>query len=43
MGQFNNKSDQDKCTPLKKNIKFCIFGKSQFHQIQPNHGIRDVV
>ena len=35
--QFNNKIDHNKCTPLKKNIKFCIFGKSQFHQIQPNH------
>ena len=35
--QFNNKIDHNKCTPLKKNMKFCIFGKSQFHQIQPNY------
>ena len=35
--QFNNKIDHNKCTPLKKNMKFCIFGKSQFHQIQPTH------
>ena len=35
--QFNNKIDHNKCTPLKKNMKFCIFGKSQFHQIQPSY------
>ena len=37
--QFNNKIDHNKCTPLKKNMKFCIFGKSQFHQIQPKYGL----
>ena len=35
--QFHDKIVHNKCTPLKKNIKFCNFEKSQFHQIQPTH------
>ena len=27
---------------IEKNMKFCIFGKSQFHQIQPSHNYLDI-